>query len=313
MTALTQDRLQSPLPDRPFLAAELSALGLSRVLLREQIALGAVRTPYLGVYIPSHLPDDRDVRIRAIAMVTTEHHVICDRSAGWVHGVDTYALAETQVVPEVETCALRGHRTTRVRGVDGRTRDLSPGDVMMVAGVRVTTPLRTALDLGCNLRRREAMAALNEFARLHGVSTTMLRAALPRFRGRRGVVQLRELVPLVDGRIESHRESWVWLELHQHGLPMPTPQHWIVIDEIPTYRLDFAWISAKACVEYDGVDFHEKTEAQRQQDRQRRQWLRDHGWTVIVVRLGDFSGDALDRWIGEVREALRPTYSTRRF
>jgi len=34
---------------------------------------------------------------------------------------------------------------------------------------------------------------------------------------------------------------------------------------------------------------------------------------VIVVRIGDFTGDALDRWLDELRAALRPTYSNRRW
>ena len=38
-----------------------------------------------------------------------------------------------------------------------------------VGGLRVTTPLRTALDLGCLLRRREAKASLDAFCRLHGI------------------------------------------------------------------------------------------------------------------------------------------------
>ena len=50
---------------------------------------------------------------------------------------------------------------------------------------------------------------------------------LPRFRRRRGVVQLRELLELVDARIESARESWTWLEIHDAGLPLPEPQVWI--------------------------------------------------------------------------------------
>lgn len=312
MTALRSSTTHT-LPDRPFTTAEIAGLGLTRPLLRQQITLGAVRSPYVGVYIPARLPDSTELRIQAVALVTNAHHVICDRSAAWVHGVDSYALAETQEIPEVETCALRGHRSTRLRGALGRTRDLSADDIMTIAGVRVTTPLRTALDLGCNLRRREAMAVLNDFARLHGITAHAIGKELPRFRRRRGVVQLRRLVPLIDARIESQRESWVWLELSDHGLPMPEPQHWIEVDGIATYRLDFAWVAARVCVEYDGVDFHDKTEEQRRADAERRQWLRDHGWTVIVVHLGDFTGDALDRWIREVREALRPPYSTLRF
>ncbi len=111
---------------------------------------------------------------------------------------------------------------------------------MELYGVTVTTPLRTALDLACNLRRREAMAAVNAFARSHGVTAEQMGAELRRFRGRRGVRQLRDLISLLEPLIESQRESWLWLEIHDHGLPLPVPQHWIDIDGVPTYRLDFA-------------------------------------------------------------------------
>lgn len=301
------------LPDRPFCAAELHDLGIPRHRLRRMLHDGEVLSPVRGVFIPAWLEDSPETRAAAVGRVVTAHHVICDRTAAWIHGVRAYSLKELATVPAVEACALRGHAPTQLTGTDGRSRDLAPGDIMTIGGVRLTTPLRTAMDLGCNLHRREAMAALNDFARLHGITAPVISKELPRFRRRRGVVQLRRLVPLIDARIESQRESWVWLELSDHGLPMPEPQYWIEIDGIATYRLDFAWVAARVCVEYDGVDFHDKSDEQRRLDKERRDWLRAHGWTVIIVRLGDFTGDALDRWIREVHEALLPTYSTRRF
>jgi hypothetical protein len=184
---------------------------------------------------------------------------------------------------------------------------------MIIGGVRVTTPIRTALDLGCQLRRREAYAALNAFARQHELRVETLRAAAQRFRRRRGVRQLRELLGLIDPRVESARESWTLLAIYDAGLPLPEPQVWIEIDGRPTYRLDLAYRLSKVCVEYDGFDFHERDAGQRAYDEERRDWLRHDGWIVIVVRRGDFTGDALERWLRELREALRPTYSNRRF
>lgn len=301
------------LPDRPFAAWELGGLGLTRPALRSAVALGAVLSPFHGVYVPASLGDTHEVRAAALALITSEHHVVCDRTAAWLHGVNVFAQAELATPPLVETCALRGHAPTRLRGTDGRTRDLAPGDVQTLLGVTVTTPLRTALDLGCHLRRREAMAALNALARLHGITPEALAAELRRLRGRRGLRQLRDLIGLVEPRIESPRESWVWLEIHDHGLQLPEPQHWIEIDGVPTYRLDFAYPLAHVCVEYDGADFHDRTPEQRAHDEERRTWLRDHGWTVIVVRLGDFTGAELERWIGELRQGLRAGYTSCRF
>ena len=153
------------------------------------------------------------------------------------------------------------------------------------------------------------MAALDAFARTHGLTKEQMRERATGYRRRRGVIQLRELIELVDPRAESARESWLRLAIRDAGLVMPEPQFWIEKDGAPIYRLDLAYPRARVAVEYDGWEAHQRTEEQRENDRARRQWLRDNGWTVIVVRRGDFTGPALDRWLRELREALRPTYS----
>lgn len=309
--ALVDDALV--LPSRPFTSAELDELSVDAHRLRLAVERGEVQRPFRGVYVPPGVDDSAEVRAASLAKVVSPHHVICDRTAAWLHGVDTFALGERARIPPVETCALPGHRPTRLSGADARTRDLQSQDIMTVAGIRVTTPLRTALDLGCFLKRREAMAALNEFARLHGVGQARLNREIGRFKGRRGVRQLRDLIPLVSGKVESHRESWVLLALADAGLPVPEAQVWIDLDGVPTYRLDFAYRLARVAIEYDGEEFHEQDEDQRAYDEERRAWLKANGWTVIVVRRGDFTGDNLDRWLRKVKEALQPTYSSRRF
>lgn len=301
------------LPDEPFAHADLPRLGLSRRDLYRLVDEGAVRRVAPGAFVPHHLPDCTETRAAAVARIVAPHQVVVDRTAAIIHGVDALVYAEHDLVVPLETCALRGHTRSRLTGVDGRVRDLARSDVMRIGGVRVTTPLRTACDLGCHLRRREAFAAMCALARAHGLTQRELGAELPRFRGRRGVVQLKQLVPLVDPRVESAREAWTLLAIGDAGLPLPEPQVVIEIDGVPTYRLDLAYRHAHVCVEYDGVEAHESTPEQRERDRVRRQWLRDHGWTVIVVRAGDFSGERLDHWLRVLREALAPAYSNRRW
>ena len=301
------------IPRRPFRRAELLQLGLTRSDFQELIRDGVIRAVAREAYVRADLAGSVELRARAVAMVAAAGHVAIDRTAAAIHGIDTFALAELDEPPPIETCALRSRRPTRLAAADGRTRDLSDSDVMEIDGLRLTTPLRTALDLGCHLRRREAMAALNSFARHHGVTVAALRAELARFRRRRGVVQLRELVELVDPRLESPRESWTMLAIHDAGLPLPEPQVWIEVDGVPTYRLDFAYRHQRICVEYDGAEFHDATEEQRRRDRDRRRWLRANGWTIIVIKAGDFTGERLDRWLRELRAALAASYSSRRW
>jgi hypothetical protein len=301
------------LPLEPFTAAALPDLGLTPRELRRALEQRRVRRLVRGVYVDAGVTDSIQLRAAALLLVVNDTQVIVDRTAAWLHGIDAYSSAELEAGPPVETCALRGHTRTRLDGVRGRTRDLAPDDVMVVCGLRVTTPLRTALDLGCHLRRREAFAALCGFAREHGTTTSDLAATTDRFHRRRGVRQLRELLAVIDPRVESPREAWTLLAIHDAGLPLPEPQVWIEIDGVPTFRLDFAYPQRRICVEYDGVDAHERTDQQRRYDEERRRWLRDHGWTVIVIRRGDFTGDELERWLGELRAALASTYSTRRW
>lgn len=302
-----------PLPPRPLTCADLAALGVTKRMASRLVADGVLRRVLRGVYVRADVPDSLELRTCALALVVAPCHVVVDRTAAWLHGIDALTYGEHDVLPPVETCAFRGHHPTERMDARGRSRDLAPQDVMTLDGVRVTTPLRTALDLGCNLRRRDAMAALNAFARHHGVAGSTLTSQLPRFRRRRGVVQLRELVPLVDPRVESERESWVLLEISDAGLPRPEPQFWVEVDGGRRFRLDFAYPRKKVCVEYDGREAHERTTEQRRNDRDRRAWLRANGWTVIVVRLGDFSGENLDRWLRELSDALAPSYSNRRW
>jgi hypothetical protein len=301
------------IPDRPFRREELLAQGLSKTDFYRLAHEGVIRCVVREAFVRADLPDTMTLRAAAVALVVADGHVVVDRTAAAIHGISTFTTVELKEPPPVETCAARGRRATRRCDVAGGNRDLRPVDIMEIDGLRVTTPLRTALDLGCHLRRREAMAALNAFARVHGLTVEQLRAELDRFRRRRGVVQLRELVQLLEPRVESPRESWTLLAIHDAGLPLPEPQVWVDVDGAPTYRLDFAYRERRICVEYDGADFHERTAAQRAYDAARRGWLRANGWTVIVIRAGDFTGERLDAWLRELRWALATPYSNRRW
>ncbi len=265
-----------------------------------------------SVYVAADVEDTVDLRVAALALVLGPDQIVCDRTAAWVHDIDVLTYGELDVLPPIETCVLPGGVPCKREAADGHTRDLSSGEIMTIGAIRVTTPLRTALDLGAILQRADALAALDAFRRRHGLTVHQLTIGCGRFRRRRGVIQLRELIVLSDPRSESFRESWTRLAIHDAGLPAPEPQVWIQIDGIPTYRLDLAYRRRRIAVEYDGWEAHERTPEQRKHDNARRKWLRDNGWTVIVVRSGDFTGEALDRWITELREALRAAYSNRR-
>jgi hypothetical protein len=291
------------LPTTPFTSAQARDAGLNRWALTQAVAAGEVRRVLTDVYVVRDVPDSIGMRAQAARLVLGEHAVVVDRSAAWLWGVDVLRAAELEDCPRLETYVLRGHKRVTRRQAGGGERDLAPQDITTLAGVRLTTPVRTCLDLACHLGAYEALAALDAFGRVHGIAPFDLMTQLPRFRRRRGVVQARRLVPLMDARSESSGESFTRLAIIEANLPAPRPQHWVRYHGQSHYRLDHAYPELRICVEYDGEEYHSSDE-QREADRRRRTWLRDHGWRVIVVRKDDFAGDALAGWLAELRSEL---------
>jgi hypothetical protein len=112
----------------------------------------------------------------------------------------------------------------------------------------------------------------------------------PRFRGHRGVVQLRNLTVFVTPQIESPAESLVLLQIVDAGLPVPVAQL-LVRDEagVIVARLDFGYPEIRLAVEFDGVEFH-STPEQLAHDRRRRDRLKERGWTILVLTKDEVYG-----------------------
>lgn len=258
-----------------------------------------------GVYVPASLEETYDVRVACLAKAARPHTVFVDRTAAWLWGVDAYRPAERVGAVPLDAFVIRGHTRVRRPGVHGGQRELSRQDWVGVRGVRVTTPLRTAVDLACGLSRYEALAAVDALIHQHGLVRDDLQRLLPRFRGRRGVVQAREIVSVCDPRSESQGESFTRLALLDDGLPYPAIQLW-VLDEHGRrrYRLDHAYEEARVAVEYDGEQHHSSA-ADRARDARRRTWLSERGWTVVVVTKDDLAQARREVWLGKVRSALR--------
>jgi hypothetical protein len=293
----------TPLPDHPFLANQIEALGLSRYQLDALVSEGAVRRVLRGVYCRADLPDSIELRTRAAALVLPPHAVVCDRSAAWLWGVDCFDLADHQFLPNLEVVCTDGHDRVRRGELYGGKRDLREEEICEVEGVRVTSPVRTACDLACLRGRRSALAVFDAFRRVWGLTCADYERMLHRFHGRRGVKQARELAPYAVASAESTGESWTRMTIIDAGLAAPEPQVWVHLAGIGWVRLDLAYEHLRIAVEYDGEEFH-STEEDRRADRERRLALRDAGWIVIVVTKSDFTAEAADRWLTELQDAI---------
>lgn len=289
---------------RPFTSAQARDAGSSRWQLRRLLDEEHVRRVLRDVYVCVDVPDSIELRLRAARLVVPPHAVAVDRTAAWLWSVDAFRSTDlVDGVPPLELFVPPGCKRLTRGAARGGERMLVPGDVVTIDGVQVTTPQRTALDLARRLSPYEALAALDALARAQGVTVGELERLLPRFRGWRGVVQARRLVPLTDPRSESSGESFGRLAIHDAGLPIPEPQVWVWRNGVPLYRLDLAYPELKICIEYDG-QAHHSSEADRAADRRRRAWLRSEGWIVIVITKDDFKGPALFTWLGDLRRAL---------
>jgi hypothetical protein len=233
--------------------------------------------------------------------------VVTDRTAAWLHGIDVLRPGDHLVPPPVEVFQPPGCTRVRTAANQGGERTLLPDDVQVLHGVRVTTPLRTALDLGRLTRRDHALSALDALLRLERFEKAELLGAVERFRRQRGVVQLRELAPLADGRAESPGESVLRLRWLDAQLPAPEPQIEVRENGILRARVDLGVADLRFAAEYDGWDWH-SSKAQREHDKARRDWLSRHGWTVVVLtrrEVYDDPGLAAQRIRAELLPLLR--------
>lgn len=283
-----------PLPvNRPFTLREAQALGVDRVVIRNLLERGALRRVVRGVFVSSGVADTIESRASALALVVPESAVVTDRTAAWLHGVHILPRSAPTIDPPISMYQREGTRVRR-SGVDGGRRQMVDRDVITIGSVQVTSPLRTALDLGRLLWRFDALAALDGFIRV-GVPKDELLLEADRFKGFRGVVQLRDLAPLADGRAESPGESALRLHWYDAGLPPPELQWWVHSDDgVPIYRLDLALPDVLFCAEYDGIEFHSDPEAVKR-DLSRRVWLTDQrSWLIHVFRHESVYGQMAD-------------------
>jgi hypothetical protein len=300
--AIADERLPT---NAPFTLYQAAAAGVSRNVIARLTKQGLIRQVLRAVYVDASTADTTALRAAAIALVVHPDAVVTDLSAAWLHGARVNPAGD--YLPPVSVFQLPENTRVRTRVTTGGVRTLEPEDIERINGLRVTTPLRTALDLGRLLKRDRALAAMDGLLRLRRFGRSELRAQLPRFRGYRGVVQLRCLVPICDPRAESPRESILRLRWLDARLPAPQPQHVVVDDNgFPVYRLDLADPAVRYAAEYDGQEFH-FTREQRTNDARRRDWLRRRGWIIDVFDQDDLASLTVGSRLlnGHRRAALR--------
>jgi len=160
---------------------------------------------------------------------------------------------------------------------------LLTGETTRVDGMPVTTPARTAFDLGRRLPGTAGVQRLDALMNATGLRPAEVAEVIaghPRARGLRG---LRRTLALADGGAESPYETLTRLTLVRGGLPAPKTQVRVVDSTgcVVAY-LDMGWPELRIGVEYDGAQ-HWTDARQRRRDIERLADLDALGWIVIRV------------------------------
>lgn len=252
-----------------------------------------------GVYADPAVSLTATDRIHAAYLSAGAGAVVAGLSAQFLHGVHY-----PDVDGDVEMIRdLRGQGRRRTGVTFLRTDRLAAEDIVEIAGMPVTSAVRTAYDLG---RRRPdwlALGHLDDLARSAELDLAALWAYTRDHPRARGICQLRELVPLVDPLAESPGESWTRLIMHRHGLPRPDSQI-EVFDEngVLIARFDLGYRRYKIGIDYDGVEYH-SSEEQKLHDHRRDGGVMRRGWiplrTVAAALSADENGE-----MAKIRGAL---------
>ena len=198
------------------------------------------------------------------------------------HVLRLAAVARTRAVPPVfshwSAAALHGlpfggERGKEIHVAVGRTAGGRSGgevaahsvvvptdDIVEIAGMRCTSPDRTAIDLAATVPLPDSLAVADAVLRRHHDSggapdagRQALLGAWLRAQPLRGHRRALEVVSLADGRAESPLESISRAAMYRAGMPKPELQSAFADDRGAIGLADFAWPEHRVIGEADGA------------------------------------------------------------
>lgn len=224
--------------------------------------LGRCRRIYPDVYLPADQPATLRDRIEGAWLWSRRRGIIAGLAASALHGA---RWVDDDVIIE-----LLLHNGRPPSGVIARNEAVADDELKFVGRLPVTSPARTAFDLARHLPRGQALARMDALMRATPFKPERVRKLAERYPGARGLLQLREVLPLVDGGAASLKESWLRLLLMDAGFPVPTTQIPVHLNYHLFAMLDMGWEAYRVAAEYDG-DQHrtDRREYVRGERRQR--------------------------------------------
>ncbi len=246
---------------------------------RGEISAYRLRTRYRAVHRNVYVPKDATLtalnRARAAWLWSGPDTTLTGLSAAAVLG--------TKWIDADSPAELTRQDRHCPPGIVAHSYRLDPSEVCLVEGLRITTPERTAFDIGRALPPGRAIPILDALANATHFKVAEVLALSDGKARSRGVRRLRATIRLVDGGAESPQESRLRLLLVGAGVPAPETQIEF-FDEygVARIRVDMGWPQWRVAVEYDGVQ-HWSNRYQRSWDIDRIAMLDAMGWVVVRV------------------------------
>jgi very-short-patch-repair endonuclease len=251
--------------DVPFRGRDAVAAGL--------VTPGQLRGPrfrrlFSGIWVAAHVDVDYATRCRAGALAVGGRGVL----GGWSAAELLGASCGPRDAP-VELIVGGSSAPTRA-GLVVRADRLAEEEITRACGIAVTTPVRTAFDLGRRPPVTEAICAVDAITRRCGVAASEVAAFAEPYSGMRGVGQLPEVLRRSSPLAESPMESRIRIAIEDAGLPVPVLQY-----PVGGYFLDLAYPELLLALEYDGS--HHLTPDRAARDLRRQAYLSAAGWEVL--------------------------------
>jgi very-short-patch-repair endonuclease len=249
--------------------------GLAEMEISRMVRSGELETVYRRVYHVPSFPRTADSGTMSALLAAGGGDVaaISHHSAAlhWRMVLDR-PLAEAHVISD---------RQSRVAGVRCHRLRLFADELTSLRGIRVTTPLRTLLDLAGTSDSRELEQAHAWVERQGRTPRDAVWSMLRRHPYAPGSGLLRRLLLELDTSnsaplfLRSQAEAEARAMFREAGLPEPLSNQWIVGLEV-----DFLWPALMLVMEADGLRFHSSPQAV-QRDRDRDSILVAAGYQVI--------------------------------
>jgi very-short-patch-repair endonuclease len=262
----------------------------------EALAAGTLTRYELRRYHRAILPDVYvDRRTEPSLRQRTVSAWLWTRRDGVVAGLAAAALHGAKWIDDDVPVELIWRNARTPPGVITRADTVLDGETQLLDGLPVTTPARTAFDLGRRGPFTGSVARLDALIRATGVAVDAVETLAAAHRHTRGLRQLERVLDLVDAGAESPKETWLRLLLIRHGFPRPRTQIPVLsLDGHRKYYLDMGWEELMLAVEYDG-DHHRTTRELFAYEIERLEQIQARGWHVIRVAARNREPDVIRR------------------